>query len=100
MILRSVAGRQRLELGTGADGIDSIVAGESECEKTSWSLEKDGRREELERAWRLGGARLRGHARRHGAELEFNGPCEHDLLARATTDRRERFLDARAPLRT
>ena len=33
----------------GADGIDSIVAGESECEKTSWSLEKDGRREELER---------------------------------------------------
>ena len=49
MFLRPVAGRHRLELGTGTDGIDSIVAGESECEKTSWSLEKDGRREELER---------------------------------------------------
>ena len=49
MFLRPLDRRQRLELGTGADGIDSIFAGESECEKTSWSLEKDGRREELER---------------------------------------------------
>ena len=48
MFLRPLDRRQRLELGTGADGIDSIFAGESECEKTSWSLEKDGRREELQ----------------------------------------------------
>ena len=47
MFLRPLDRRQRLELGTGADGIDSIFAGESECEKTSWSLEKDARREEL-----------------------------------------------------
>ena len=40
-------GRQRLELGTDADGNGSTFAGEPDCEKTSWSLEKDARREEL-----------------------------------------------------
>ena len=33
MFLRPMAGRQRLELGTGAHSIDSIFAGESDCEK-------------------------------------------------------------------
>ena len=41
--------RQRLELGTDADGNGSTFAGEPDCEKTSWSLEKHGQREELER---------------------------------------------------
>ena len=39
--------RQRLELGMDADGNGSTFAGEPDCEKTSWSLEKDARREEL-----------------------------------------------------
>ena len=47
MFLRSLDRRQRLELGTDADGNGSTFAGEPDCEKTSWSLEKDARREEL-----------------------------------------------------
>ena len=47
--LRPLDGRQRLELSIDTDGIDSTFAGEPDCEKTSWSLEKHARREELER---------------------------------------------------
>ena len=47
--LRPWDGRQRLELSIDTDGIDSNFAGEPDCEKTSWSLEKHARREELER---------------------------------------------------
>ena len=47
MFLRAVDGRQRLELATDTDGNGSTFAGEPDCEKTSWSLEKDARREEL-----------------------------------------------------
>ncbi len=49
MSLRPLDGRQRLELSIDTDGIDSTFAGEPDCEKTSWSLEKHARREELER---------------------------------------------------
>ena len=49
MFLSPVDRRQRLELGTDADGNGSTFAGEPDCEKTSWSLEKHGQREELER---------------------------------------------------
>ncbi len=49
MFLSPVDRRQRLELSMDADGNGSTFAGEPDCEKTSWSLEKDGRREELER---------------------------------------------------
>ena len=49
MFLSAVDRRQRLELGTDADGNGSTFAGEPDCEKTSWSLEKHGQREELER---------------------------------------------------
>ena len=48
MILRPVDGRQRLELGMDTDGNGSTFAGEPDCEKTSWSLEKHARREELQ----------------------------------------------------
>jgi hypothetical protein len=48
MFLRPVDGRQRLELGMDTDGNGSTFAGEPDCKKTSWSLEKDGRREELQ----------------------------------------------------
>jgi hypothetical protein len=47
MFLSPVDRRQRLELGTDADGNGSTFAGEPDGEKTSWSLEKDGRRQEL-----------------------------------------------------
>ena len=46
--LRPLDGRQRLELSIDTDGIDSTFAGEPDCEKTPWSLEKEARREELE----------------------------------------------------
>ena len=42
-------GRQRLELGMDTDGNGSTFAGVPDSEKTSWSLEKHARREELER---------------------------------------------------
>ena len=41
-------GRQRLELGVATAGNGSTFAGEPDCEKTSWSLEKHARREELQ----------------------------------------------------
>ena len=41
-------GRQRLERGVDTDGNGSTFAGEPDCEKTSWSLEKHARREELQ----------------------------------------------------
>ena len=47
MFLRPLDRRQRLELGTDAGGNGSTFAGEPDCKKTSWSLEKDARREEL-----------------------------------------------------
>jgi hypothetical protein len=49
MFLRAVDGGQRLELATDTDGNGSTFAGEPDCGKTSWSLEKHGQREELER---------------------------------------------------
>ena len=49
MFLRAVDDRQRLELATDTDGNGSTFAGEPDCEKTAWSLEKHGQREELER---------------------------------------------------
>ena len=49
MFLSPVDRRQRLELGTDAGGNGSTFAGEPDCEKTSWSLERHARREELER---------------------------------------------------
>ena len=48
MFLRPLDRRQRLELGTDTDGNGSTFAGEPDCEKTPWSLEKEARREELE----------------------------------------------------
>ena len=48
IFLRPVDGRQRLELGMDTNGNGSTFAGEPACEKTSWTLEKDGRREELQ----------------------------------------------------
>ena len=48
MFLRPLDRRQRLELGTDADGNGSTFAGVPDSEKTSWSLEKPLRREELE----------------------------------------------------
>ena len=48
MFLSPVDRRQRLELGTDADGNGSTFVGVPDCEKTSWSLEKHARREELE----------------------------------------------------
>ena len=47
MFLRPLDRRQRLELGMDTDGNGSTFAGEPDSEKTSWSLEKDGRRQEL-----------------------------------------------------
>ena len=48
MFSRPLDRRQRLELSIDTDGIDSTFAGEPDCEKTSWSLEKHARREELQ----------------------------------------------------
>ena len=48
MFLSPVDRRQRLELGTDAGGNGSTFAGEPDCEKTLWSLEKHARREELQ----------------------------------------------------